>query len=410
MSISRRQSIAFGLASAAACALPAVPSLAAVPRLRRGINLHHLLNWPLIRTVAGRVDYIWPPFRDAGHQIADAELALLKSAGFDFIRLTVDPSIFIASAGERWPILAEGTQALVRRLLGAGFAVIFDLHPVAVNPTYAPLALVAPGATVFDAYVEMVARVAKMLAEIAAPGLIFELMNEPWIESIKDAPRWQAMLERLHASARSTAPKLPLMLTGLAWSSAGALMQLDTRPFRGSEVFYTFHYYDPHDFTHQGVKGDDAQYLSNVPWPLERGAIPAVMERAQTRLQAAPGGEAGRQRAQVLTEKLLTDMAAKGHGPQRIAADLEAVARWADGAGIARERVVLGEFGCVVSAYGQPLGPDRLAWIRSVREAAEKTGFGWAYWAYKGYGGMELIRPGGAIEGELRIALGLSAA
>lgn len=408
--MNRRQCLGLGAAAAAAMTLAADPGRAAVRRLRRGINLHHLLNWPQVRTVSGRIDYIWPPFRDAGHQIADGELAMLRQAGFDFIRLTVDPSIFITSAGERWPALAEVTQTLVRRLLGAGFEVIVDLHPVAVNPAYVPLALITPGAPVFDAYVEMVGRVAKLLGGLNASGLILELVNEPWIESLKEAPRWQAMLERLHTAARREAPALPLMLTGLAWSSAGALTLVDARPFRGSDVFYTFHYYDPHDFTHQGVKGDDAQYLSNVPWPLDRADVPDVMARAETRLQAAPGGEAARVRLRATTEKLVADMAAKGHGPQRVTADLTAVGRWADGAGIARERVVLGEFGCVASAHGQPVGPDRLAWIKTVREASESVGFGWAYWAYKGYGGMELIRPGSGIEPELRAALGLEGA
>jgi hypothetical protein len=71
--------------------------------------------------------------------------------------------------------------------------------------------------------------------------------------------------------------------------------------------------------------------------------------------------------------------------------------------------VLLGEFGCVLASRGRPTGEGRLRWLSTVRRAAEARSFGWAYWAFKGYGGMELVDQEGVLHGDLLAPLGLAA-
>nr|WP_276556827.1 cellulase family glycosylhydrolase [Rhodoblastus acidophilus] len=394
----------------AASASRAQPAPRAYPSLRRGVNIHHVLNWPETTTSGGVVVYVWPPFRDARYGLGDGELRALTKLGFDFIRLTVDPGIVIAADGAKWPELRDHIGRQVGRLIASGFSVILDLHPVSDNPAYRPQALVqAADSPLFAAYVAMVGRVAEALRDFPPHAILFELMNEPWIESLSQASKWQPMLEALHARARAAAPSLPLLLSGMMWSDRLALMKLDVAPFRSSNVLYTFHYYDPHTYTHQGVEGDDARYVSGLAWPADSRGIADSFARAKSLVAAdktlSPGAQAA---AQARTRQLLDELLVRGHDRLRVARDFQDVAQWASAKGIGADRIVLGEFGCVLSSNGLPVGRSRLDWLTAIRQTAEAVGFPWAYWAYKGYGGMELVDSAGRLHADLLTPLGLS--
>jgi hypothetical protein len=113
------------------------------------------------------------------------------------------------------------------------------------------------------------------------------------------------------------------------------------------------------------------------------------------------------QREKQVTRKLLSDYELTGHDRARMRADFKAVADWAARQGIPAQRVFLGEFGCTSMANHVRLGPDRVQWLRAVRETAEEFGFGWALWAYKGYGGMALFDEKNSIDVDIAAALNL---
>ncbi len=384
------------------------PPETAFPTFAGGISLHHLLNWPDTKDGQGKTEYLWPPFATAGYQISDAELARLKAMGFDFLRVTADPSIFLASSKARQEHLHQVVRTRVQRLLGAGFKVIYDLHPVSVNPDYAPLKLVeSQDSPAFRAYADLMEEMARSLDDLPHDQFAFELMNEPWLDSQAEIARWQPMLEILHHRARQGSATLPLVLTGAQWGSIKALMQLDLRPFQGSNVLYTFHYYDPHTYTHQGVGGDEGAYLAGLQWPASPGNIADVREAAFARIDAAKQSPALAAQTKAVTRKLLADYELAAHDRQRMTADFEAVAHWAKKAGIPAQRIFLGEFGCVNAPHQQPLGKDRVQWLRAVRDSAQESGFAWALWAYKGYGGMALFDDKGRIDSGIAEALEL---
>ena len=407
--LTRRQCLA-GVGAAGAMVLPGTRSIAGpaqpCPRLHRGVSFHHLMNWPDVEGEGDALRYVWPPFSGAGYTISAGELATLRQTGFDFVRLTVDPSIFIAATERQRADLERHAQDLVARLLGAGFAVVVDLHPVRVNPAYGPEALVDPATPdIFSAYLDMVGRVAAMLRAFPPDRLALEPFNEPWIDDLGKARRWQEMLEQLHGRVRQNDPVRPVVLNGLQWDSPQGLLALDTRPFRGSNVLYTFHYYDPHAFTHQGVQGD-TRWLGGLTWPADDDNARAVLNTAAAAIDAdGTLSPAAKTEAREATRRYVETLLSSHPGPARVAADFSAVSRWAAKQGVPPERVFLGEFGCVSSSDGRPLGTDRLHWLRTVREASEKAGFGWAYWAYKGFGGMQLVREGGGLDTDTVTAL-----
>jgi len=338
---------------------------------------------------------VWPPFEAPNYKISDDELTQLRALKFDFLRVTADPSIFLASDAAKREYLLDLVHRTVTRLIAAGFKVIFDLHPVSLNPEYAPLKLIESiDSPAFQAYAALMEPVARRLHDLPHGQFAFELMNEPWLSSKTEIARWQPMLELLHQRARAGSPTLPLVICGAQWSSAKALMQLDLAPFKGSNVLYTFHCYDPHTFSHQGVQGDGASFLSDLQWPACHDNIMQVQAAAFARIEATAKPPEEIARTKEFTRKLLSDYELTAHDRNRLRADFAEVAQWAEKAGIAKERIYLGEFGCVVSANKSPLNEVRGQWLRAMRETAEETGFAWAFWAYKGYGGMAILEDG----------------
>jgi endoglucanase len=175
-------------------------------------------------------------------------------------------------------------------------------------------------------------------------------------------------------------------------------------------VLYTFHYYDPHLYTHQGVDSDDTRFVSGLTWPATPESAAIVMTRAAALVAGRHDlSPAGRNRELAILRRRLDSVIADHYDPRQVRADFGEVAQWARSNGVPTNRILLGEFGCVISSLGLPLGPDRLDWFAAVRSAAEENGFGWAYWAYKGYGGMEFVDLSGRLHENLLAPLGLNA-
>lgn len=384
---------------------------AARPRLKRGVNFHHLLNWPEM-TSGPNGDYVWPPFGANTYSSTPVELKRLFDLGVDFIRMTVNPGIYLMSDEQRRREILGLVEDRTRTLLASGFSVIVDFHPVAQIPRYAPDRLMVPNAVEFQQYSDMLAAAARALTQFPPERVVLELINEPSVRRSEELVRWQSMLEHLHAKARLEAPRLPLMLTGGNWSGFRELMALDVKPFKRSNVMYTFHYYNPHVFTHQAVpRHITGSYVSNLVWPARspdrEAAIKVALEHLANNQTLAPQE---RKQHEFLLKRDLEAYFSGAGTPGQISEDFSKLARWADSHGIARRDIVLGEFGANRGDSEKPLVKlGRLQYIAAVRKAAEQKGFPWAIWAYRG-SGMALAREDASrtLYPEIIEALGLS--
>jgi len=410
--VSRREVLALtSMTIANAPALAEIAEQITIPVFRRGVSFHHVLNWPALQSESESPTYVWPPFADDKYKIRAEDLALAQSLGFDFIRLTVDPGLWIAESARHGIQLERHYLDCVETLLASGLNVIFDLAPVENHPDYSPASLISSETPhKFVAYVEMIGRAARLLARAPCNRVALELFNEPPMSGDAGEARWAAMQAALHARARDSAPDLTLILTAAHWGDGAALTRLDVSPYVGSKVIYTFHYYDPHLFTHQGTKSGALSYVSGLNWPLTN----AQAREAEADAERAISDDRSldnRGRAELRDQLRRTFAGASGrpHGVSTIAQDFDAIRIWATANGIAPQRVLLGEFGCVLSSHGRPTGEARLRWLSTIRRLAEAQGFGWAYWALKGYGGMELVDKDGALHADLIKPLGLSA-
>ena len=309
--------------------------------------------------------------------ITPRDIALIKSAGFDHVRLSVNPQP-IMEAGNR----GQGEQyfgyldAAIRMILDSGLAVELDLHPDSdfkqrLNE---------------DEFVERFADFWRMLAKrytsYDRDRVFFELLNEP---EMHDPYRWYGVEAKLAAAIRQVAPENTILAPGASWDNDNDLLFLE--PLRDPNVIYVFHFYEPHIFTHQGATWGAFywHWLKDLDYPSDpknAAEVALNVPDAVHRLDVIRYGQ---------------DHWDAAH----IEAEINQVADWAKENGVP---VVCNEFG--VYRHAQP--GDRNTWIRDTRLSLERHNIGWTMWDYSENFGVAIKKDGKVVLDEDTVmALGL---
>ena len=205
-----------------------------IPCFHRGVAIHNMMNWAAVEP-SDPNRYVFPAFVGPNYETSDALLRNVAAAGFDFVRLTIDPGPLLLFTGSKREALDQHLKGAVERLLRTGFSVLVDFHPVNQVPKYAPEKLVhAEDDPLFIAYAGVIRRTAHLLATLHTNRVALELMNEPqygWDPAT--TARWQRLLEHLHREARAEAPDLLLVLSGARGGDIKGLLALNPEPFAG---------------------------------------------------------------------------------------------------------------------------------------------------------------------------------
>lgn len=267
-----------------------------------------------------------PPQESAwgGAPITAEDFARIKAAGFDTIRLPV-----------RWhnksmsqppytidPEWMERVAQVVDQALAAGLNVILNSHHF--DPIYEDPA----GVSAWHGGVW--AQIAKRFEGYPQDTLWFELENEP--HNKFDNSNLIETLRPAYEAVRALHPTRPVIYGGGDWSGIDSLATL---PLPADDnVYPTFHYYEPFDYTHQG-----ADWVK--PKPPEPGR--------------AYGTSADKERLQADLAKIEAYVARTGKLP------------------------FMGETG----AYDlHSATPERARYHRAITETFGQTGMGICVWAY----------------------------
>jgi endoglucanase len=404
----------FVLAGAAEAALP----------LRRGAGLHEWLNWS---PLAADGSYRWPPYRTVDEWLAvDRPITdwppgdpfqRIKSLGFDFVRLSVDPGPLLASEGTRRQQALDVLERDVRKVTAAGLKVVFNLQSVPQVEAYGP-AIVNGGADSPGVahYEKMVVAVAGMLEQIGSDKVAIDPFNEPayYPCDTGGTDDWQRITEATVKAIRAVSRDLTIVVTGACGAEPDALTNLDP-DFDDPDIYYTFHMYDPHSFTHQRIDGDLNAFASGLPWPANTGSREEVIAGLKARMSAAGLSAAAQQLDIAKVIGTVDGYFAENWGPAQLDRSFAEVAAWARSHRIPTDRVLVGEFGAILMSRDGRQGAfdaDRLRYDKAVREQAEHYGMPWSIWEYSNPYGMTVIEPEGpAVPDEkLLEALGLPGA
>jgi len=342
--------------------------------LQRGINLS---GW--FAQVADPKGYTREHFIS---HTTPRDIALVKAMGFDHVRLSVNPQPMFR-AGQADAIPQEYLDYLdqaVHTILSNGLAVILDVHPDSEfkNRLAKDDHLVEQLGNFWRAF-------AKHYAALDPNLVFFEILNEPEFE---DRYRWAGVQTKLAAAIREGASQGTIIATGARWSDDADLVFLE--PLPDANVIYTFHFYEPHIFTHQGATwGVDF-------WHFEQGLVyPSTPESAAKVAALVP---------EAANRLYVIRYGFERWNSARIEAEVSQVAEWA---GRHQVPVTCDEFG-VYRKYADT--NSRVAWLTDVRTSLERHGMGWTMWDYSGGFGVVTKTDGGTVpDGPTLGALGLKA-
>jgi hypothetical protein len=370
--ISRRAALGGALATLGA----SLAGAAAPPKplaLRRGVNAFPWFQ--LTREYpAPRKDYAWPPFQETRPMPTSRDLATLRAAAFDFLRVPVDPGPFLAASPRDRAALLDDLTKAVALCIAHDLNVVVNVQANGGTHYWTPERMTgATDAPEFAAYVGLVGEIAGRLPPAHAA---LEPINEPI--GACGALAAKQVRAALLARARAAAPALTLVASGGCGGLIQGLADFDPADIAAfAPVIPTFHFYEPYLFTHQGASwmGERLYHtLAGVPWPGSAGSYDATM--GETRVRAQTLAPAERDAVLGETEKALKVYFNANPGRPFIERYLGAAADWAKRHGLATSQVLLGEFGALKTARA----PDRARYIRDVRESAEGFGFPWAFW------------------------------
>jgi endoglucanase len=312
------------------------------------------------------------------------DIALIKSMGFDHVRLSVNPqpmstNMFDPREPNNIPADYLGNlDAAVKMILDHGLAVVIDLHPDSDFK-----ARLAKDDDFVERFTDFWRALAAHYSTWDADRVFLEIMNEP---EFTDRYRWLGVQMKLAAAIRQGAPAHTIIAAGARWSDDDDLVFQE--PLHDPNIIYSFHFYEPHIFTHQGATWSaycwhwlrGLQYPSN---PDSAARVATLVPDDGDRLQVIRYGYDHWDAA-------------------RIESEMKQAADWAHRRGVP---LVCNEFG-VYRAYTDPA--DRAAWLHDVRSALEHNSIGWTMWDYSGSFGIVTKKDGKTVVDDVALrALGL---
>ncbi len=232
-------------------------------RMGLGMNLSYLDNWWNGTKEKHFSDFAKP--EEAAKR--EKMLAEIAKAGFKTVRIPICFSAWMELKRPfNWdhPKALEMADSFIKWALANKLNVIIDLHHSEFDGSL-------PEAGNAERIVNLWVRIAERYKNTDPEKVFFELRNEPH-DITAEGWRWQA--EQIIKYVREIAPKHTLIIGFHDWNGRPAM--LSSKPFEDQNIIYTFHYYDPFLFTHQGatwVGVGGIEEINALPFPANNEKI-----------------------------------------------------------------------------------------------------------------------------------------
>jgi len=284
----------------------------------------------------------------------------IQSLGCDVIRLPINLHAMNTGTSdyELDPLFLMFLDSAVMWAEDLGIYLIIDNH------TFDPAVNTDPavGDILVKVWVQLASRY-----ESSSDKILYEVLNEP--HGIADAI-WGDIQQRVIDTIRTVDNTHTIVVGGADWNGINGLNALPV--YTDNNLLYTFHFYDPFIFTHQGATWGSPSMadLRDVPFPYVADSMPAFpASLVGTWIENAFNGYANEGDAATIGQRL------------------DVVQQFVQTRNVP---VFCGEFGVYIP-NSQP--DDRVRWYDVTRKALEDRNIAWTIWDYKG--GFGIFEPGG---------------
>ena len=327
-------------------------------RIELGMNLTYLDNWWLGSKDKNYSDFIkmsevekrQKMFRD------------IAGAGFRTVRIPMTFGAWVSLIKPfRWenPQGLESADLFVKWAKENNLNAIIDLHHSEYDGSIT-------GSATTERLVWLWSEIASRYKNTDPERVFFEIRNEP---HDLDAPQWRDQAEEIIRAIRKVAPDHTLIVGFHDWNSRTAL--LESKPFQDPNIIYTFHYYHPFLFTHQGAtwSSEGLPESRNIPFPATKDTKLNIPETAKGKW----------------TGQLFESYSEEANA-ERMFRDLKEAKEWSDKYVVP---IFVGEFG----SYGKYASEDsRCRHAEAAYSALGKLQLPNAWWEWDA--GFNMLKPG----------------
>ncbi len=283
----------------------------------------------------------------------------IKSLGCDVIRLPIDLHAMSMGAPDHQldPLFTMFLDQVI------SWAESVEIYLILDNHSFDPSVNTMP--SIETVLVPMWTRMAARYRDRSG-FMMYEVLNEP--HGISD-DLWNDIQKKVIAGIRSEDPDHTIVVGGPGFNSYDNLAAI---PDLGDDnLIYTFHFYDPFIFTHQGATWvSPAIDLAGVPFPYDASTMPALPTSLNNTW-------VGFSHANYPNEGTI----------ERVKALIDVAVAFRDERKVP---VYCGEFGVLKSNSDER---DRVFYYQVVREYLEANNISWSIWDY--HGGFGLFRENG---------------
>ena len=277
----------------------------------------------------------------------------IQSLGCDVVRLPIHFERFCAP--ENQYAIPDSVLAILDRAVSwaeeTGLFLILDFH----NATHVDS---FTSRDVENILIPVWTQLASRYCE-SSEKVVYEIMNEPHGIEI---PVWNEIILRVHRLIRSIDRNHYVVVGGADWNSTAGMKALPG--FQDDRILYTFHFYDPHTFTHQGAPWCHMERVTGIPFPYDENKMPPLPDHP-------------------------TEIEKRCFETYPLQGTLQAVTQYFDHYAefsLARNApLVCGEYGC--NAFSVDKG-QRVNWYRIVAGLLDERGIARISWDYYGPFGL----------------------
>ena len=288
---------------------------------------------------------------------SEQDFADVKSLGADVVRLPVRMHSMTGGAPDYKldPLLLKFLD------LAVDWAEKYELYIIIDNHSFDPV--VATSNDIDRILLPVWAQIAQHFKD-RSEYVVYEILNEP--HGISTA-RWGEIQGKAIETIRQYDKKHAIIVGGTDYNSLGRLFNIPE--YQDDNLIYTFHFYDPYLFTHQGATWGGPPLLTNlagVPFPARAGRMPRI-----------PSDLRG-----TWIENSLTNNYAREANPSVLSATLDRAVRFALDRNVP---VFCGEFGVLMNNCNNE---DRVRWYRYITHALDIRNISRTSWDYYGSFGV----------------------